>query len=244
MMVDAYHDAGYDCIALTEHCCYLNDLEVEKRAKAYAEEKYGTDFIVIVGEELNFTIGKNQRLYGMDMIGLFLEEYIYCGYRSGDILDLAKFISARSALDEVHAQGGLGIIAHDNLTASFFHAMDYGAGEGLWTWDHRRDLPIDGWEIGNSHTLSLMLSHPQESVAEGYITMANSDAHNVAEIMPRGICSTSLFVTAKTPECIKESLLKKRTVADCNGQLYGEQRWIDLFLAYQKLGNRGPGNGR
>ncbi len=178
----------------------------------------------------------------MDMIGLFLDEYIYCGYMSGDPLDLAKFITARQALDMVHAQGGLGIIAHDNLTATFFHAQDYGEGEGLWTWEFRHDLPIDGWEIGNSHTPYLMLSHPQESVEEGYITMANSDAHGVPDIKPRGICCTYLFVTDKTPEGIKDSLLKKRTVADCNGKLYGEQRWVDLYIAYRGKGTMRPRN--
>lgn len=242
IMVDAYHDAGYDCIALTEHCCFLKDLDVEKEAKAYAEEKYGRDFIVVVGEELNFKISKNHRSYGMDMIGLFLGEYIYCGYMSGDNLDLANFMTAREALDKVHAQGGLGIIAHDNLTATFFHAKDFGEGEGIWAWNFRKNLPIDGWEIGNSHTLNLMLSHPHESVAEGYITMANSDAHGVKDIKPRGICCTYLFVTDKTPECLKESLLKKRTVADCNGKLYGEQQWVDLYITYQERGNVRSGN--
>lgn len=246
-MVDAHHDAGYDCIALTEHCGFLKDLDVVKEAKAYAEKKYGQNFIVITGEELNFKISKNDRSYGMDMIGLFLDKYIYCGWKRGDNPDAANFITAGDAFDRVHAQGGIGIIAHDNLTATVWHAKSFGKGEGVWTWDFRKNLPIDGWEIGNgmgyygqiAPELNLMLSHPQESVDEGYIVMANSDAHCVENIKPLGICCTYLFVAEKTYGNVKEALLKRRTVADCNGELFGERRWVNLLR--QERDNVGEG---
>lgn len=237
IMVDAYHDAGYDCIALAEHTCFLKDLEVEKEAKAYAEKKYGQEFIVIVGEEINFDINKNGRIYRKDAIALFLDKYIFCGIRHPDNNDPPNIISAGEAFDKVHAQGGIVIIAHDSHTAWRGEFYD-GKGKQIWTWDFREDFPIDGWEIGNgsayyganiANAPDSMLSHPQETVDEGYIVMANSDAHNVTDIKSRGICYTYLFVTEKTTESIKEALLEKRTVAYCNGKLFGEQRWLDLL---------------
>ena len=51
IMVDAHYEAGYDCIALTEHDIQISDLKGEQRAQAYAQDKYGSDFLVIVGEE-------------------------------------------------------------------------------------------------------------------------------------------------------------------------------------------------
>lgn len=237
IMVDAYRDDGYDCIALTEHDYYLKDLEVEKAARAYAEKKYGQEFIVIIGEEIYFELGKNDRKYRKEMTALFLDKYISCGRQSPDDDDPPDLISAGKAFEKIHAQGGIAIIAHDSLTVWRGEFYD-GKGKQIWAWDLRKDLPIDGWEIGNgiahyganiANAPDRMLSHPRESVNEGYISVANSDAHNAKDIKPYGICHTYLFVTERTTNGIKEALLEKRTVADCNGELFGEQRWLNLL---------------
>jgi hypothetical protein len=237
-MIDAHHDAGYDCVALTEHCGYLEDLDVARDAVAYSEETYGPDLIVIVGEELNFRVTHKGQSYGMDMIGLFLDRYIYCGDTRGIDPDPSGFVTAAEALDNVHSQGGIGIIAHDNYTSWLGRREQ----NRVRAWDFRGNWALDGWEVGNGlvydqHDESgtdLMLSHPQESVDEGYIVVANSDAHSTEDVERCGICSTLVFAAERTAEGVREALLNRRAVADCNGHLYGRREWVDLLRSSER----------
>lgn len=237
IMVDAYQKAGYDCIALTEHCGFMTTLDVAKEAREYAADRYGDSFVVVVGEELNFKVNDSGILCAMDLVGLFLDEFIGCGWTGGEDVGTAKFPTAEEALSAIHSQGGIGIVAHDALTAIGWHAADFGMENPLWTWDIRKGLPFDGWEVGNaagydSRTAEgrdLMLSHPQESVDEGYIVTASSDAHSVDHVESHSFCRTYLFVTERTTEGIKKALMDRRTVADCKGQLFGRPEWVGLL---------------
>ncbi len=231
IMVDAYYKAGYNCIALTEHDDCVKDLEGEKRAQLYAKEKYGSDFLVIVGEELAFSDRNNSGCIVREVLGLFLSEYILTGRKSER--DYDSLIDGQKALNEIHQQGGIAVICHDNWLVWY---LDYaGLGKYPWMWDFRRGLPIDGWEVGNGIAAllnekkagrDLTLSHPQESVDEGYIVVADSDAHRIMEIEQCAVCRTYVFANEKTLDGVKEALLDRRTVACCKGKMYGAEKLV------------------
>ena len=233
IMVDAYYEAGYNCIALTEHDDVIKDLEGEKRAQLYAKKKYGSDFLVIVGEEFAFDDRSNSGCYIREVLGLFLSEYIFTGRKSGKDISL---IDGQKALNEVHRQGGVAVICHDNWLVWCLEYM--GRGKHPWMWDFRHGLPIDGWEVGNGVASrlnekkagrDLMLSHPQESVDEGYIVLANSDAHKIEEFELSTDCYTYVLANQKTLQGVKEALLDRRTVAFCKGKMYGAEKLVCLL---------------
>ncbi len=232
IMVDAYHDAGYDCIALTDHFDKIDDLSLEKRAQEYARKKYGDNFLVVVGLELalnDSTFPGAMR----HMVGLFLNKHIPKDIFSEDMtLDESLVV----ALNEIHRQGGIAIVVHDHRCLSHWN----GEGEPDWTWDHRMGKEIDGWEVGNGSGYyeklpdgsNCMLSHPQESVDEGYIVVADSDAHDVEEMKLKNICHTYVFTKEKTISGIKRALMARRSVASCNGILYGKKKYVELIERY------------
>ena len=236
IMVDGYYEAGYDCIALTEHDNVIKDLAGEKRAQRYAQEKYGSDFLVIVGLELVFNDRDNSGCDAREVLGLFLSEYIPTGRKS--TRDYGSVFDGPTALGEIHRQGGIAIICHDNwMVWSLEHQA--GLGKHPWMWDFRHGLDIDGWEVGDGlcslqegADRDLMLSHPQESVDEGYIVVADSDAHRTMEIEQCAVCRTYVFAESKTLDGVKAALLDRKTVAWCKGKMYGAENLVCLLEEY------------
>lgn len=260
VMVDAYYKAGYHCIALTEHDDCIKDLQPEKEAQAYAKKKYGSDFLVIVGEEVAFDDSENTGEPSRELLALFIDSYIDCGRDSGVDYSVASTpaITLNPLLQEIHKQGGIAIVCHDNwlrwlynchlpaqkekIKVKKFEDYKNGARSAKWFWDYRKGKEIDGWEVGNGGGLyrehldgvSYMLSHPRESVDENYIVLSNSDAHCVNyhgepdtfRLLNR--CHTYVFAKDRSVEGIKEALLQRRTVACCDGTLYGKAKWLEL----------------
>ncbi len=95
-MVDSYHDGSYDSIALTEHCGFRESSGFTEKACAYLFEKYGEEFLVVLGQELNFSISTENRHDGIDLLGLFLTEHIDCGWSSGRDPKVSEFITGAS----------------------------------------------------------------------------------------------------------------------------------------------------
>lgn len=245
-MVDAYYKIGYDCIALTEHDDCIKDLQPEKEAQAYAKKKYGSDFLVIVGEEVAFDDSENTGEPTRELLALFIDSYIDCGRDSGIDYSIASTptISLNPLLSAIHKQGGIAIVCHDNWLQWFYNEhlpnqeekikvkrfKDYqhGRKKAKWFWDYRKGKQIDGWEVGNCSKFDYMLSHPQESVNEGYIVLSNSDAHDVEGIGIGTSCHTYVFAKERSLEAVKEALLFRRTVAICNGVAFGEKGLVNL----------------
>ena len=78
-MVTAYQEMGYDCIALTEHERFI--IEPVLLVRDYARRKYGSDFIVIAGEETCFAFlqqfdNPSGIPAGGHLVGLFLQKHI------------------------------------------------------------------------------------------------------------------------------------------------------------------------
>jgi hypothetical protein len=239
VMVDAHYEAGYHCVALTEHDIQISDLDGEKRAQAYAQQKYGSDFLVIVGEELAFNDSKVSGCMVREMLALFLDDFIVSGRKF--VRDYDSLVETRAALDEVHRQGGIAIICHDNWLDWF---LEYaGLGKYPWMWGFREGLPIDGWEVANGvgglvnseqAGRDLTLSHPHETVAEGYIPLADSDAHKAEDIpLCQDTCFTYVFAHERTVAGVKEALLNRRVVAVNRGEVYGPEKLVE---ALRKIG--------
>ena len=235
IMVDAHYEAGYDCIALTEHDIQISDLKGEQRAQAYAQDKYGSDFLVIVGEELAFNDTSVSGCMVRETLCLFLDEFIVSGRKF--VRDYDSLLDTRAALDEIHRQGGIAIICHDNWLEWF---LEYaGLGKYPWMWGFRHGLAIDGWEVADGVAglanegmagRDLMLSHPQESVDEGYIALANSDAHKAEDIpLCVDMCYTWVFAPERSLEGVKQALLNRQTVAVCRGEMWGPRNLVEFL---------------
>ena len=83
-------------IALTEHCGFRESSGFTEKACAYLFEKYGEEFLVVLGQELNFSISTENRHDGIDLLGLFLTEHIDCGWSSGRDPKVSEFITGAS----------------------------------------------------------------------------------------------------------------------------------------------------
>jgi hypothetical protein len=109
---------GLQAVAVTDH----NMIACAWRAVTVAEElrargRLPADFIVIVGEEIGTKQGH--------VVGLFLKRYI------------SPHMTAAETIEEIHAQGGLAVAAHQGETDSYLFPSLV------------RNLPFDAVEIGS-----------------------------------------------------------------------------------------------
>lgn len=142
--------AGLDVVAITDHDTIISAREAQRMAPAFAIE-------VVVGEEVSTREGH--------LLALFIEEWISPGRPLAD------------TIAEVHAQGGLCIVAHpyDWLTAS--------VGEQLRT-RCGADWALDGIETFNA---SLPIAQMNERAARvgaavGLAAIGGSDSHHAATV--------------------------------------------------------------
>ena len=207
-MVKAFFSEGYDCMAQTEHSHRIRSLDDEHKMKDWVRENYGSDFIYIVGEEIDFGPGKCRG----HLLSLFIEEYITPETKEGEL------ISLKDAVDRVHEQRGLAFLAHDR---------DWKA-RGLEPhWNARKGASLDGWEVCTISQNGSLLSHPHEAMREGYIILSNTDAHRVEDVVRWGkFCHTHVFARERSVEAVKEALVERRTVAYCKGLLFGKKEWV------------------
>lgn len=244
-VLDAHRAAGYDCVALTEHFCFLPDLEVEEKARCAEPARGGEELIVIVGEEASFAVTGEEGVHGKDVVCLFLDRVVRCEVEPhpAPSTEVGPLIPLSTGLELVHEQGGIAVVVHDAWGVWWDRRFD-GKERGLWVWDRRRDLAIDAWEVGNGWArfeqnapgLDLMLSHPRESVDEGYIVLANSDAHAADQVSRLGACCTYLFVSERSAAGVRDALLERRCVAYCDGQVFGRGEWVERWRSAAERG--------
>jgi predicted metal-dependent phosphoesterase TrpH len=206
-MIDKYHALGYDCIVLTEHDQYLN-VELQERLIQYAERRYGDELLVGFGEELTFWEDHDRGFNGGDVLGLFTKEKI----------QYEKHHLPERSIREIREQGGIAISAHDN--ASNMKTKTSGI------WGIRKELEPDGFEIVNAGKKERGFTHPDEAVAEGYICLANTDAHNVDQLEKGCHTHTIAYAKERSILAVKEALEDRRTVAVCGNRLFGREEWV------------------
>jgi hypothetical protein len=123
-------------------------------------------------------------------------------------------LSAREAIDAIHAQGGAAIAAHPvpgswrDRDAAALHALDGAevAHQSITRFSRSRDLfeQFFAWA---------------QSVNPGIAPIGSSDFHMTA---PLGLCRTYVFAGERSAKAVIEAVRGGRTVArDARGQLYG-----------------------
>lgn len=117
-----------------------------------------------------------------------------------------------------------------------------GIPEEKWFWAKRIEYSIDGWEVGNgsgetrkeNDGTDCIFSHPQETVNEGYISLANSDSHKIEHMKTRGLYHNYIFVKERSDSGVKEALLERRIVAYCNGEIFGQEKYLMMYKNVKK----------
>jgi hypothetical protein len=138
---------------------------------------------------------------------------------------------AASAIDRIHAQGGVAIAAHP--LAQYWSAYDTKARQSL-----------DGAEVlhpiaysGEDYAAQLRQFYNSAAVA----AIGDSDDHGLG---PPGLCRTYVFVKEKSPQGILDAVRRRRTVVyDRAGGVYGDPALIRL-AAGTDLARNGAGVAR
>jgi hypothetical protein len=147
-VVQLYHDAGYDCIAITDH----NTLDGVQEARE-AGERLGV--IVIRGEEVSCQWSNNNLKH---IVALWINKPIYPLFRFTD--------EVKRYFDAIHGQGGIGIVAHPWYPEYMHGLLD----PMYWNWyPYRNSTFIDGWEA-----LPVTADY---LVRNGYISVCSHDFH-------------------------------------------------------------------
>ena len=199
-LVNIYKDAGYDVLAITDHSTVAGYAEAASEG-----EKVG--LTVVCGEEVTCSWPDGSYKH---IIALFTNQSVGLAEDSD--------IEIPAIFDSIHAQNGVGIVAH-----AWFS----------WNnWQNYKDEShIDGWEVDYSMAWTL---------ESGYIYMLGHDFHN--ETWLPGISNywTYLLAENRTEAGVKEALVNKRIVIYGNGILYGSIYALNLYSQNQVLQTPSP----
>jgi len=229
------HEAGYDCIALTEHNHLLTDLSMEQRFAVAAREMFGSDFLVIVGEEVTMDDTANSGHEGIHVLSLFPK------YHVDTLIDKAprnRFMPVAQAMPLLRDAGGLMFLNHDIFSNYYAkHKLDT-------RWIHRDAYDIDGWEAGNGSvgdwlnderfptTLenNLCLEAPAQALAEGYILLSNTDLHGeLPDLGIRRDYYNIVFAKERSLSGVREAIEARRNIAVCGDKRIGLPESIALL---------------
>jgi hypothetical protein len=189
-LVDIYKAAGYDVLGITDHSTVAGYEEALSEG-----EKVG--LIVVCGEEVSCSWYDGSWKH---VLALFTNE-------STGIAEDSD-VEVSGIFDAIHAQNGIGIVAHPWL--SWANWQNY-TNEGC----------IDGWEV--DYSMSWVLE-------SDYIYMLGHDFHNATflELLPN-YC-TYVMAENRTEEGVKEALIEKRIVVYGDGNLYGSAHALQLYF--------------
>lgn len=178
-------------IAITDHNCMDGGVRVRNLAEYYGLQ-------VIVGEEVGTADGH--------LLALFIEE------------PLAPGRPIEETVAEVHAQGGLAVVAHpyDIVSSSLF-----GHGGRRWTEEALADLPLDGVEVLNGSLVRHMANMRAAYMAQrlGFTAVGGSDAHHLAVI---GQAHTRF--PGRTAEDLRQAIIAGTTEA--GGQPWRTRQYL------------------
>ena len=192
-LVNIYKDAGYDVLAITDH----------STVNGYGEALIEADKVgltVIRGEEVTCSWSDGSQKH---VVALFINQSLNIATNSD--------IEIPAIFNAIHAQGGIGIVAH--------------AWRSWSNWENYRDEPyIDGWEVDTSMAWVL---------ESGFIYVLDHDFHNATWL--EGIQSYWTYILAenRTESGVKDALMERRIVIYGNGTLYGSAYALSLYAQNQ-----------
>ena len=77
------------------------------------------------------------------------------------------------------------------------------------------------------HTTNRIVHHhPGEAVSEGYICLANTDAHNTDQLERCCHVHTIVYARERSLEAVREALELRQTVAVCGDRCFGADEWV------------------
>jgi len=227
-------EAGYDVVTLAEHNNLIPGFTMERHFAEQASERYGDEFMVIVGEEVTVDDGANSGNRAVHVLSLFPEFHV-------DTLvdkDPAKVMDVHEVLPILRQAGGLLFINHDIFT-------NYYAKHPTTTrWPHRQAYDIDGWEVGNGSvgdwleddkyptTLenNLCLADPATALEEGYILLSNTDYHGGKRgLRMREGYYNVVFAAERSVPAVRAALESRRNVAVAGDKLVGLDEALGLY---------------
>jgi hypothetical protein len=127
-------------------------------------------------------------------------------------------VEVREIFDAIHAQSGIGIVAHPWYSWNNWQA-------------YTNETYIDGWEVDYSMAWILQ---------SDYIYLIGHDFHNSTflELLPNYY--TYVLAQNRTEAGVKEALLEKRIVVYGDGKLYGSSPALGLY--FETLATPSPVN--
>jgi hypothetical protein len=192
-LVNIYKNAGYDVLAITDHST------VAGYGEAFSEGN-NVGLTVICGEEVTCSWSDGSQKH---VVALFINQSVdVAGYSDIEIPVI---------FDAIHAQGGIGVVAH--------------AWRSWNNWQNYTNEPcIDGWEVDSSMAWVL---------ESGSIYVLDHDFHNTTWL--EGIQSywTYLLAEDRTEAGVRDALMERRIVIYGNGVLYGSAYALSLYAQNQ-----------
>jgi predicted metal-dependent phosphoesterase TrpH len=193
-VLSAARDSGLDVVALTDHNTIAKTVEAKS-----LESEYGLE--IVVAEEISTSQGH--------CLAYFLTEVV----RKGQTL--------AETIADVHAQGGIAMIAHPYDPISFGVLNPW---RGSMTRDELLALPFDGMEVYNACLPSGKANLKACLLAQsaGRAITAGSDAHSAATV---GLGVTEF--PGKTAEDLRRAMLEGTTVP--TGRPWTPRQYLALF---------------
>jgi hypothetical protein len=191
---------GLDVIAVTNH----NQTLAARLGRTSSERSSGP--IVIVGEEIT---GRNFHL-----IAVGIERAVNWDQ------------PARTAIEQVHAQGGVAIAAHPMYGfAEGYDEQSLATLDGLEAAHPDRDFKR-GREVGEFYQRTLTHN-------PGVAAIGSSDFHMEG---PLGVCRTYLLVRERSQAGVLDAIRNGRTVGDCaRGRLRGTPELVQVIKPYRDV---------
>jgi subtilisin-like proprotein convertase family protein len=216
-LVDAYADAGYNCIALTDHSSELNASSFSAEMTEAQAEGAVRGVIVIPGEEIisQFPM-QNGSVVWKHVLGLFMTGYI------ADVSSTYRNNNVQYYFDAIHSQGGIGIVAHSWQLNS---QVVCGSSASPW-WQFLNSSFVDGWEIFNWGP-GMTESEIDSVISLNKIYIVSHDYGGQGSV-PTGEYNI-LFCQNATAAGIEDALINQRNVVYHYGNLYGSQQALNLY---------------
>jgi len=216
-LVDAYADAGYNCIALTDHSSELNASSFSAEMAEAKAEGAIRGVIVIAGEEIvsQFPM-QNGSVVWKHVLGLFMTQYI------AEVNSTYKNNEVQYYFDAIHGQGGLGIVAH---SWQLNDQIVCGSSASPW-WQYINSSFIDGWEIFNWGP-GMTEDEIDSVINRGKVYVCSHDYGGNGPVPTWEY--NILYCPNNTEAGVEDALINQRNVVYHYGNIYGSQQALSLY---------------
>lgn len=201
-VVEMYRDAGYDCIAITDHNTTAGVSEAKIFGSFY-------DMVIIGGEEVSYFFPDGTPMH---IVALFINNTVNPGT-----------YNVSWYFEQIHLQSGLGEVAHPWVYTPEWD-ITFNWTETKW-FPYWNEPYIDGFELSpnwSNTTFNMILDH-------GNFITFNHDYHSGT--IPTTYY-TLVFATEKSEAGVKEALLQQRLVCVSGSKVWGTSEALALYQSH------------